>query len=185
MIFQRNKAWSLYRYFFKISWFTFGGGWNIVAQIQKDYADKPDEISTEELLDIVSVGRSLPGTMIGNVAYLFGHHLAGIPGGILSVLGIITPPLILLSIVTLLYNNFSGNSLIAKMLTGVRAVVAPIILSALLKLYKGAFPHRYCHLLCIVGCILSLFFNLNCMLIILIGIITGFILNNSQKGENI
>ena len=65
---KRIKVWEVFSYFFHISWFTFGGGWSIVAQMQKDYVDGKKELTTEELLDIVSVGRSLPGTMIGNVA---------------------------------------------------------------------------------------------------------------------
>ena len=65
-----QKSWELFLYFFHISWFTFGGGWSIVAQMQKDYVDGKKELTTEELLDIVSVGRSLPGTTIGKVAFL-------------------------------------------------------------------------------------------------------------------
>lgn len=84
-----KKGLSLYRYFFVIGWFTFGGGWSIVAQMQSDYVEKKQTLTADELLDIVSVARSLPGTMIGNVAYLFGYHQAGVVGGVLSVLGII------------------------------------------------------------------------------------------------
>ncbi|MFR2021370.1 MAG: hypothetical protein ACLS6G_13185 [Christensenellales bacterium] len=45
--------------------FTFGGGWSIIA----DAGSMEQGIHhVEELLDLTSVGRSLPGTMIGNVA---------------------------------------------------------------------------------------------------------------------
>ena len=86
-----KKVWEAFLYFFRISWFTFGGGWSIVAQMQKDYVDGKKELTTEELLDIVSVGRSLPGTMIGNVAYLFGYRQAGLLGGIMAVVGMVLP----------------------------------------------------------------------------------------------
>ena len=95
-----KKIWEVFTYFFRISWFTFGGGWSIVAQMQKDYVEKKGELTDEELLDIVSVGRSLPGTMIGNVAYLFGYRQAGILGGVLSVVGMVLPPMIILSVLT-------------------------------------------------------------------------------------
>ena len=29
-----KKIWEVFTYFFYISWFTFGGGWSIVAQMQ-------------------------------------------------------------------------------------------------------------------------------------------------------
>lgn len=30
---QLQKMWSLFFYFFRISWFTFGGGWSMIAQM--------------------------------------------------------------------------------------------------------------------------------------------------------
>ena len=98
-----KTAAGLFWYFFRIGWYTFGGGWSIVAQIEKDFVEKRGEITSGELLDIVSVGKSLPGLMIGNVAYLFGHHLAGVPGGVLAVLGICMVPFLNLGLHYLLY----------------------------------------------------------------------------------
>ena len=171
-----KKIWEVFTYFFHISWFTFGGGWSIVAQMQKDYVEKKQELTDEELLDIVSVGRSLPGTMIGNVAYLFGYRQAGILGGVLSVVGMVLPPMIILSVLTYCYVLFKENIWVAKMLGGVRAAVVPIILSAAIKLCKGAFPEKICYALCIGGCVLNLVFGVNCVLVILLGVATGLLM---------
>ena len=178
-----KRAFGLYLYFFKIGWFTFGGGWSIVAQMQTDFVEKKKSIESEELLDIVGVGRSLPGTMIGNVAYLFGYHQCGVPGGVMALLGIVTPPLVILSVLTFFYSNVRDNIWVAKALTGVRAVVAPVILSAVLKLTKGAFPTKACYVLCGVGCVLSLIFHVNSVLIVLLGIIAGLVLNRRKEGD--
>ena len=59
---------ELFVQFMKFGLFTFGGGWSIVAQMQKLYVEEKHTITAEELLDLTSVGRSVPGTMIGNVA---------------------------------------------------------------------------------------------------------------------
>ena len=176
-----KKIWEVFTYFFHISWFTFGGGWSIVAQMQKDYVEKKRELTDEELLDIVSVGRSLPGTMIGNVAYLFGYRQAGILGGVLSVVGMILPPMIILSVLTYCYVLFKENIWVAKMLGGVRAAVVPIILSAAIKLSKGAFPEKICYALCIGGCVLNLVFGVNCVLVILLGVAAGLIIGKWKE----
>ena len=63
---------ELFLYFLKIGWYTFGGGWSILAQIQNDYVEKKHYITDEELLDITSIGKSLPGVMVGNVTIIFG-----------------------------------------------------------------------------------------------------------------
>ena len=176
-----KKIWEVFTYFFHISWFTFGGGWSIVAQMQKDYVEQKRELTDEELLDIVSVGRSLPGTMIGNVAYLFGYRQAGILGGVLSVVGMVLPPMIILSVLTYCYVLFKENIWVAKMLSGVRAAVVPIILSAAIKLCKGAFPEKICYALCIGGCVLNLVFGVNCVVVILLGVAAGLIMGKWKE----
>ena len=42
-----KKIWEMFFYFFRISWFTFGGGWSIVAQMQKDFVDDKKELTAE------------------------------------------------------------------------------------------------------------------------------------------
>ena len=179
------RALGLYAYFFRIGWFTFGGGWSIVAQMQTDFVEKEHAIDNQELLDIVSVGRSLPGTMIGNVAYLFGCHQCGVPGGVLSVLGIITPPLVILSVVTVFYHSFQNNFYVAKALTGVRAVVAPVIFSAVLTLQKAETPlsKPVFYGLCAAGCILSFVLHASSILVVLSGVLCGVFYHWRQSAK--
>lgn len=179
-----KAAFSMFWYFFKISWFTFGGGWSIVAQMQKDFVDGKQVLTSEELLDIVSVGRSLPGTMIGNVAYLFGYRQAGVLGGVLAVIGMITPPMLILGILTYGYAAFKDNKWVAKALVGVRASVVPIIAVAGLKLREGAFPRKACYIICIGACLLNAIWNVNCILIILVSMVLGLILEKWEGKKN-
>lgn len=178
-----KKALRLYWYFFCIGWYMFGGGWSIIAQIQKDFVEKRREMTSEELLDLVSVGKSIPGLMIGNVAYLFGYHQCGVAGGICSVLGISTAPLLLLGVLTAGYTAFRDNIFVERMLSGVRCVVVPIIFSAALNLRKGAFPKIVCYVLCILSFIAAAAFHVNNVAIVLFGVIAGLLLGLARKKE--
>ena len=60
---QCSRALELFLYFFKIGFYTFGGGWSIVAQIQQEYVQKKGWITDEDLLDITSVGRLSAGDL--------------------------------------------------------------------------------------------------------------------------
>ena len=132
-------ALKLFLYFFRIGWFTFGGGFSIIAQMQKDFVDKKKLVTEETILDQTSIGRSLPGLMVANVAYLFGFSQGGLIAGLASVAGILTPPIVLLALVTMCYTAFRDNVYVARALVGVRAAVPPIIAGAALRLRKGAF----------------------------------------------
>ena len=168
-----KKAAVLFGQFFQFGCFTFGGGWSIVAQMQKLYVEKEKTITSQELLDITSVGRSLPGTMIGNVAMLYGYRAAGILGGIACVIAMVTPPMIVLSLITYFYTLFKENLWVMSAMTGVRAAIVPIIASAAVNMVRGAFRFPPCYVLTAAAFALYLFFNVSCVLLVVMGVIGG------------
>ena len=172
---QTARALSIFKTFLKFGCFTFGGGWSIVAQMQKEYVEKEHWITDEELLDFTSVGRSTPGLMIGNVSILFGYHAAGIPGALAALAGITIPPVIIMLGVVVLYDMVKDNLYVSRAMIGVRAAVAPIILSALLKKKKKKMKDVFCYLVAICAFCLCQFTTLNNVLIVLLGAAAGLI----------
>lgn len=175
---NRNSAartLDILKTFFKFGCFTFGGGWGIVAQIQKEYVEKKRWISDEELLDFTSVGRSVPGLMIGNTSVLFGYQAAGIPGAFAALLGIVIPPFAIMMLVTFIYSLVKDNMYVARAMMGVRAAVVPIIFSALIKLFKSGMKDLFCYIVALCALGLCLFTNLNNVLIVLMGAAAGLI----------
>lgn len=158
---------SLFWQFFKIGCYTFGGGFSIVAQIQKEYADKRGWISDTDLLEITSVGRSLPGIMIANVSYLFGYHLTGFPGALVCLLGLCLPSIMILALVTWGYTAIRDNVYFIRAMTGVRASVAPIIAAAALKMRKAALTEAAGWVFLLLALALYMVFDVNCFLIVL------------------
>ena len=180
---REHRALTLFLYFFKVGFYTFGGGWSIVAQIQKEYVERRKWITEEELLDITSVGRSLPGLMIGNVSYLFGYHAAGFPGAILSVIGISLPSLIVLTIVTWCYTMFKDNIYVSRAMAGVRATVVPIILVAALKLSRAALPEKISWAFLVLGLVLYLLLGVSCIWIMVISGLLGLLVRTLQQRQ--
>ena len=166
---------QLLLFFMKIGCFTFGGGWSIVAQMQMEFVDKRQWITEEELLDYTSVARSMPGIMIGNTSLLFGYHIAGVPGAFAAVLGITIPSLVIITLVSLVYDAFRTNPYVLRALVGVRAAVLPIIISAGLRLRKGALKDWIGYVLMAVAAALSLF-KVNNVIIIALGVVAGLLI---------
>ena len=130
-----------------------------------------------------SVGRSLPGTMIGNVAYLFGYRQAGILGGVFSVVGMVLPPMIILSVLTYCYVLFQEYSGWPRcwVVSGLRW--CPLSSPPAIKLSKGAFPEKICYALCIGGCVLNLVFGVNCVVVILLGVAAGLLMGKWKEAD--
>ena len=96
-------ALRIFLQFLKFGCFTFGGGLNIIAQMQRLYVDEEKRISSVELLDLTSVARSLPGLFVGNVAFLYGYRESGYPGAFAALFGMVIPPMIVLGFITYFY----------------------------------------------------------------------------------
>lgn len=167
---------TLFCDFFKIGMFTFGGGWSIVAQMQKLYVEDLKVISNEELIDLTGVGRSLPGIMIVNVSMLFGHRFAGYPGGLACILGISMPPFIVLTIITFFYTAFKDSALVAAAMFGVRAAVVPIIAYAARSMVKSSIRCVSAFFIAALAFFAYHFVGLGCLWIILLSAATGIVL---------
>ena len=179
-----KKSLQILLFFCRIGCFTFGGGWSIVAQMQQEFVEKRGWITEEELLDFTSVARSLPGIMIANTSLIFGYHMAGVPGAIAAVVGITIPSVVIIALVTLVYDAFRSNPFVLRALRGVRAAVIPIILSAALRLRRGALKDWVGYALAAVAAVLSVL-GVNNIVIILLGVLAGLLIGEAKarKGE--
>ena len=157
----------LFLQFLKFGCFTFGGGWSIVAQMQKLYVEEQHVLSSEELLDLTSVGRSLPVIMISNVSMLYGYRAAGL----------VLPPILILSLITCFYTAFQSNLWVMAAMAGVRTAVVPIIISAIIGMVRGAFRFPPCIAIAVLTFSLYLFWNVNCVWLVVIGAVCGILLS--------
>ena len=182
---QKKRTLSILKTFLKFGCFTFGGGWSIVAQIQKEYVEKRHWITDEELLDFTSVGRSVPGLMIGNASVLFGYRSAGILGALAALFGIIAPPVAIMLGVVFLYDLVKDNIYVARAMIGVRAAVVPIIFSALIKLFKSGMKDLMCYVIALGALALCLFTHVNNVLIVLMGAAAGLIVQEVRSRRDL
>ena len=106
-----------------LSAFTFGGGYVIVSLMKKKFVDECGWIKEEEMLDLIAIAQSAPGPMAVNGAIVVGYKLAGLTGALVSILGTILPPFIIISIVSVCYEAFRDNYFVSQMLEGMQAGV--------------------------------------------------------------
>ena len=182
---KKSRALELFFVFLKFGCFTFGGGWSIVAQIQTEFVEKRAWISDEELLDFTSVGRSIPGLMIGNTSVIFGYHVGGFLGAAAALLGTVIPPFVVMMGVVFAYNMFRDNLYVARAMMGVRAAVVPIILCALSKMFKSAMKDWVCYAIALGSLVLSLFTGVSNVLIVILGGLIGLMIMEVQSRRDL
>lgn len=164
-----------------ISAFTFGGGFVIVTLMKKKFVDDYKWLDEKEMLDITSIAQSTPGAIAVNAAVIVGKKIAGLPGIIAATLGTIIPPIVIITLLSFFYNEFSDNRYVSLVLKGMQAGVAAVILDVVFSLSSGYFKNK--KIIDIIVIILSFslvfFLKINVIFIILgaaaAGIISIFI----------
>ena len=128
--------WKLYRLFFKLGLFTFGGGLAMLPLLKAEVVDKRRFLTEEELIDLYSIGQCTPGIIIVNVVTFIGYQQMGLKGAIISTLGAITPSIIIISLIATILHQFMDNMYVAYAFAGIRLCVLALIANITYDLAK-------------------------------------------------
>lgn len=168
---------SLFKVTFYISAFTFGGGYIVIPMMRKYFVDELELISEQELLDMAAIGQSAPGAIAVNIAVLVGYRISGIAGAIITSLGTILPPLLILSVISVFYKAFRDNRVISAILKGMEAGVAAAIVDLVIDMSQGIVKEKnwLLTLMAPIAFLASFVFEINVLFIIISCAILCFI----------
>ncbi len=127
----------LFLEFFKVGLFAIGGGL-VTLPFLFDLSEQYAWFSTKELADMVAISESTPGPIGVNMATYAGYHAAGLWGGIIATLGLVTPSVIVIVLLARLLDRYKLNQNVQNILSGIRPAVVALILFAGLEIAKMA-----------------------------------------------
>lgn len=161
-----------------ISAFTFGGGFVIISFMKKKFVDEYHWLEEEEMLDLAALAQSSPGAIAVNAGILVGWRMGGFFGMIVSVLGTILPPMVILSVISFFYAAFADNHYVALVLKGMQAGVAAVILDVVCGLFGNVAKMRKAiYFLIMIAAFLATFvWNVNVIYIILAAAVMGILM---------
>lgn len=133
---RKNILLDLFFTFFKIGAFTFGGGYAMIALLDKDCVDNKKWITSDELMNITVIAESTPGPIAINCATYTGYKMKGLLGAIVATLGMILPSTIIIYIVSIFFGDLLSNSIISNVFKGIRVAVCILIVQAAIKMIK-------------------------------------------------
>ena len=178
---------ELFFVFFKIGAVTFGGGLAMLPIIEKELVIKRNWVTKDTLLDYFAIGQATPGIIAVNVATFLGYSRAGILGAIVATLGVVTPSIIIISIIAKFLSGFSENITVKKALSGINVVVAALLTKVLWGFRKKIFSSILSFVLFLLAFLGIAFFNINTVLIVIGSIFIGlgfFFLNNNSSNSS-
>jgi len=171
-----RTLWTLFKTCFIISACTFGGGMVIISMLQKKFVEELKWIEQGEVMDLVAIAQSCPGVMSVNTSIIIGYRIAGVPGALLTVLGTVTPPMIILTVISACYLQFRQNRIIALVLKGMQAGVAAVMINVTITMVKSVLNDKQIlSLVMLLGASIAVvLFDVDIIIVILsCGVISG------------
>ena len=96
------------------------------------------------MLDMTAVAQSSPGAVAVNASILVGYHTKGIPGAMLAVLGTVLPPMLIISVIALFYQEFRDSPIVHMAMAGMLAGAAAVICDVVITMVQGILRQKRC-----------------------------------------
>lgn len=176
---------KLFWSFFKIGFFTFGGGLAMIPFIQDEFINKKKWLTAEEMNEMIALSQSFPGVVAVNISIIAGHKLAGVKGAVAAAIGTVLPALLAIVLILSFLAGFQDNRYVQYTFLGIKAASAALILDTVIRLAKKSIRSTFAWTLAVVS-LLIVMFNFSAAWSILVGAVFGvvakcFVHNKSKK----
>ena len=109
-----NPYLDLYLTFARIGVCTFGGGYAMLPILQREVVENRHWATEDELMDYYAIGQCTPGVIAVNTSTFIGCKTHGILGGIAATAGMITPSLIIITIIAAFIQQFAHLAVVPE-----------------------------------------------------------------------
>lgn len=129
--------WHLFKVFFLIGGFTFGGGYAMLELIRVQIVDKEKWLDNESFIDLFAVAQSLPGVFAVNISIFIGYRLQGFWGALVCVIGTTLPSFIIILILAIYAQQVKDNPIVSAIFKGIRPAVVALIIAPCVSVWKA------------------------------------------------
>ncbi|MDP8965315.1 MAG: chromate efflux transporter [Cyanobacteriota bacterium] len=173
--------WQLGWFFLKIGSVLFGGGYVLVAFLQGGLVQEYGWLTQQQLLDAIAIGQFTPGPVLSTATFI-GYIIAGVPGAIISTVGIFLPSFVFVAMLNPLIPRLRTSKWTRAFLDSVN--VSSVALMAVVTLQLGAatltvpeapFVDFLALAIAIVSAILAIRFSINAAWLVLGAALIGLI----------
>jgi chromate transporter len=127
---------ELFTAFAAISLSGFGG---VLAWARRIMVERRRWFTAEQFNEAFALCAFLPGGNMVNFAVIFGARMRGPLGALAALAGLLGPPMILIIAVGALYAHYGDLPALRRMLTGVAAAAAGLMLATVAKMARPLF----------------------------------------------
>jgi chromate transporter len=125
--------------FCKIGIIAFGGGNAILPILHREVVENLKWISTQDLLNFVSIAEVTPGPIGMNLATFIGFKLAGYTGAVIATFSYDFLPFLMALFVAMALVKINKNKIYRRFITSINVVVLILLIRAVYIMAKSGF----------------------------------------------
>jgi chromate transporter len=136
----RPKLSELFRAFVLVSISGFGGA---LPWARRMIVEQRRWMTAEEFNEAFALSQFLPGPNVVNFSVVFGSRFGGAPGAAVALAGLMGPPLIVVTILAVLYARYGDVEVLGRILTGITAAATGLLISVVAKMATPLFSKQW------------------------------------------
>ena len=176
-----NPYLDLYLTFARIGVCTFGGGYAMLPILQREVVENRHWATEDELMDYYAIGHCTPGVIAVNTSTFIGCKTHGILGGIAATAGMITPSLIIITIIAAFIQQFAHLAVVQHAFAGIRIAVCALVLQSVWKMAKKGVVDVPTSVILLVTFAAVAFFGVSPVVMVVIAAAAGIIIGMIRR----
>ncbi len=145
----------------------------MLPMLKREIVEKYGWATEEELLDIYAIGQCTPGVIAVNTSTYIGYQQGKLVGSIFATLGMISPSLIIISLIASILKEFMALPIVLHALAGIRITVCALMLNTVFSLMKSGIKDKLGVLLFLFGFLLATFTPIPTILLVVCAAVIG------------
>lgn len=131
---------ELFLGFVQVSISGFGGA---LPWARRMIVEQKRWMTTEEFNETFALSQFLPGPNVINFSVVFGSRFGGPAGAAVALAGLLGPPLMIVTVLAVLYERFGGLETLSRILAGVTAAAVGLLIAVVAKMAAPLFLKRW------------------------------------------
>ena len=114
----------------------------MLTMLREELVDKYGWLTDEEILNYYAIGQATPGIIAINTSTFVGYKHRGIAGALTATTAMVTPSLIIISLIAIFFTRFQDYALVQQAFQGIRVAVVMLLSFTLVGLAKKSVTDR-------------------------------------------
>lgn len=174
------SCFSLFVTFFKIAFFTLGGGPVMLVVMDEEFRKKRNLLTEKEMNAVFAVIYSMPGAIGVNAAIHIGNLLRGKRGVASALAGVIIPPVCIILFVASYVELIKDSPLTGYAFTSIRAAVSAFIICTMANMMKKSFRSRNDVVVAVTAFVAVAFIGIPAIYVIILSGLLGIFLYRKE-----